>query len=128
MFITVVLFYCITFLASPVWTKNCSGKLIANNICIPKEYSNKASHSDPNQANIVAVWLERVRLLDINPKKKTISVHINLLMSWADNGLKMQNNDSSNYFGIDDAANLWLPSYRIKRYELPLFLLVYQFL
>ena len=107
-------------MASPAWTKNCSGKLIANNICIPKEYSNKASHSNPNQANIVAVWLERVRLLDINPKKKTISVHIEVLFSWADNRLEMQNYNDSNYFGINDAANFWLPRYRIKRYELVL--------
>ena len=118
MFIKVALFYCITFLASPAWTKDCSGKLIANNICILKEYNNKAGQSARNQANIVDAWLQRVILLDINPKKRTISVHIDLLMTWADNRLKMQNNDSSNYFGMNDAANLWLPSYRIKRYLL----------
>ena len=118
MFIKAVIFCCISFLASPAWTKNCSGKLITNDICIPKEYSNKAGQSGTNQANIVYVGLPQVILLDINPKKKTISVHIDLLMTWADNRLKMQNNDSSNYFGMNDAANLWLPSYRIKRYSL----------
>ena len=118
MFIKAALFYCISFLASPAWTKNCSGKFITSDICIPKDYNNRASHSAPNKANIVAVGLKRVILLDINPKKKTISVHIDLLMTWADNRLKMQNNDSSNYFGMNDAANLWLPSYRIKRYSL----------
>ena len=92
--------------------------MIANNICILKEYNNKAGQSARNQANIVDAWLQKVILLDINPKKKKISVHIDLLMTWADNRLKMQNNDSSNYFGMNDAANLWLPSYRIKRYSL----------
>ena len=121
MFIKVALFYCISFLASPAWTKDCSGKLIANNICILKEYNNKAGQSARNQANIVDAWLQKVILLDINPKKKKISVHINLLMSWPDNRLELQDNQSSNYFGMNDAVNLWKPSYRIKRYELPLF-------
>ena len=116
MLIKAVLFYCISFLTSPAWTKNCSGKFITNDICIPKDYNNRASQSAPNEANIVAVGLKRVILLDINPKKKTISVHINLLMFWNDNRLELQNYDSSNYFGMNDAVNLWLPNYSIKRY------------
>ena len=116
MFIKATAFYCISLLFVPAWTKNCSGKFITNDICIPKDYNNRASQSAPNKANIVAVGLKRVILLDINPKKKTISVHIDLYMSWHDNRLELQNYHSSNYFGIDDAFNLWLPSYRIKRY------------
>ena len=75
MLIKAALFYCISFLASTAWTQTCSGKLIANNICIPKEYTNRGSQSFPNLADVF-VELQRVILLDINPKKKKISVHI----------------------------------------------------
>ena len=115
MLIKAALFYCISFLASTAWTQNCSGKLIANNICIPKEYTNRGSQSFPNLADVF-VELQRVILLDINPKKKKISVHIDFLRIWADNRLELQNYDFSDYFGMEDGSNLWLPTYRIQRY------------
>ena len=114
-----LLFFWISFLASPTWAQNCTGKLIARNVCIPKQYTNYFSQSVQNnkvQAEIVAVDLQQVTLLDINPKENKISVHINYLMAWGDNRLELQNSDFSDYFGLDDAVNLWMPDYRIKGY------------
>ena len=115
MYIKAALFYCISFLASPAWTKNCNGKLIANDICLPKDYSNRASQSFPNLAEVI-VHLHRVILLDINPKKNKVSLNVDFLMKWFDNRLELQNYNISDRFGSDDAENLWLPNYRIKRY------------
>ena len=114
MFIKATVFYCISFLALPVWTKNCSGKLIAKNICIPNEYTNQVSDSFPKPTEVF-VDLQRVILLDINPKNKKISVHIDFFMKWFDNRLELLNNITDR-FGADDAVNLWIPNYRIKRY------------
>ena len=87
---------------------------MANNICIPKEYTNRVSQSYPNQEEIF-VELQQVRLLDIDPKKNTIIVHIHLEMVWLDNRLELQNHNYSDRFGTKDAVNLWMPNYRIKR-------------
>ena len=114
MFIKATAFYCISLLFAPAWTKNCSGKLIAKNICIPNEYTNRVSDSFPNPAEVF-VDLQRVKLLDINPKNKKISVHIDFSMKWFDNRLELLNNITDR-FGADDAVNLWIPNYRIKRY------------
>ena len=108
--------FCISFLASPTLAQNCTGKLIVGNVCIPKQYTNRFSQSAPNQAENVSVDLQQVTLLDINPKENKILVHINFFMLWVDNRLELQNNDFSDYFGLDDAVNLWMPTYRIKRY------------
>ena len=115
MFIKATAFYCISLLFVPAWTKNCSGKLIAKNICIPNEYTNRVSDSFPNPAEVF-VDLQRVILLDINPKKKKISLHVDFVMVWFDNRLEWQNYNISDRFGSDDAENLWIPNYRIKRY------------
>ena len=115
MFIKATVFYCISFLASKAWTKNCSGKLIAKNICIPNDYTNQVSDSFPNPAEVF-VDLQRVKLLDINPKNKKISVHIDFYMKWFDNRLELLNYNISDRFRADDAVNLWIPNYRIKRY------------
>ena len=108
------LFFCISFLASPAWTKDCTGKLIANNLCIPKEYTNQFSQSYPNQEQIY-MGLQQATLLDIDPKKNTISVHIIISMEWADDRLELQNGNYSDRFGTNDAVNLWRPFYIIKR-------------
>ena len=115
MFIKATAFYCISLLFVPAWTKNCSGKLIAKNICIPNEYTNRVSDSFPNPAEVF-VDLQRVILLDINPKKKKISLHVDFLMAWFDNRLEWQNYNISERFGSDDAQNLWIPTYKIKGY------------
>ena len=116
MFIRVAFVFCISFLASPTWAQNCTGTLIARNVCIPKQYTNRCSQSAPNQAENVFVNLQQVTLLDINPKENKISVHINFFMRWVDNRLELQDYDFSDNFGLDDAVNLWTPTYRIKRY------------
>ena len=115
MFIKATAFYCISLLFVPAWTKNCSGKLIAKNICIPNEYTNRVSDSFPNPAEVF-VDLQRVILLDINPKKKKISLHVDFVMVWFDNRLEWQNYNISERFGSDDAQNLWIPTYKIKGY------------
>ena len=115
MFIKSALIHCISFLASPAWTKSCSGKLIANYICLPKDYSNRASQSFPNPVEVI-VYLNQVILLDINPKKNKISLDVDFLMVWFDNRLELQDYNISDRFGLDDAENLWVPNYRIKRY------------
>jgi len=112
MFIKATAFYCISLLFVPAWTKNCSGKLIAKNICIPNEYTNRVSDSFPNPAEVF-VDLQRVILLDINPKKKKISLHVDFVMVWFDNRLEWQNYNISDRFGSDDAQNLWIPTYKI---------------
>ena len=120
MFIVAALYFCISFLASPAWTKNCSGKLIGNDICIPKTYSNFHSSSAPNQA-IIGVDLKRVILLDIDPKKNKISIHVDLLMQWYETRLELLNYNFSSRFGTNDAAtNIWVPNYRIKGYPIKL--------
>ena len=115
MFIKATAFYCISLLFVPAWTKNCSGKLIAKNICIPNEYTNRVSDSFPNPAEVF-VDLQRVILLDINPKKKKISLHVDFVMVWFDNRLEWQNYNMSDRFGSDDAQNLWIPTYKITGY------------
>ena len=115
MYTQAALFYCISFLTSKAWTKNCTGKLIAKHICIPNEYTNQVSDSFPNPAEVF-VDLQRVKLLDINPKNKKISVHIDFYMKWFDNRLELLNYNISDRFRADDAVNLWIPNYRIKRY------------
>ena len=124
MYTQAALFYCISFLASKAWTKNCSGKLIAKNICIPNEYTNQVSESSPNSEEVV-VSLARVILLDINPKDKTISVHIDINMVWVDNRIDLQNYNSSERFGTDVSDNLWIPNYRIRGYVTVFFMHTY---
>ena len=116
MFIRAAFVFCICFFVSPTLAQNCTGKLIAGNLCIPKQYTNRGSQSAPNQAENVFVDLQQVTLLDVNPKENKISVHINFLMVWSDNRLELQDYDFSDNFGLDDAVNLWTPTYRIKRY------------
>ena len=112
-----LLFFWISFLASPTLAQNCTGKLIVGNVCIPKQYTNRFSQSaQNNQAENVFVDLQQVTLLDINPKENKISVHINFFMRWVDNRLELQDYDFSDNFGLDDAVNLWTPTDRIKRY------------
>ena len=115
MIIRVAFVFCISFLALPAWAQNCSGKLIGNDICIPKTYQNMKSTSYPNKAKI-GVDLKRVILLDIDPKKNKISVHVDLLMQWYENRIELlMSPDVSSRFGGDDAtANLWIPNYKIK--------------
>ena len=115
MFIRLAFLFSISFLASPAWAQDCAGKLIAGNVCIPKQYTNHGSQSAPNQAENVSVDLQQVTLLDINPKENKISVHINFFIRWVDNRLELQDYDFSDNFGLDDAVNLWTPTYRIKR-------------
>ena len=124
MFIKATAFYCISLLFVPAWTKNCSGKLIAKNICIPNEYTNQVSESFPNSEEVV-VSLARVILLDINPKHKKISVHIDINMAWVDNRIDLQNYNSSERFGIDVSFNLWIPNYRIRRSVIVFFICTY---
>ena len=60
--------------------------------------------------------LHRVILLDINPKENEVSLNVDFLLIWFDNRLELQNYNISDRFGSDDAENLWLPNYGIKRY------------
>ena len=124
MFIKATAFYFISFLALPAWTKNCSGQLIAKNICIPNEYTNQVSESSPNSEEVV-VSLARVILLDINPKHKKISVHIDINMVWVDNRIDLQNHNFSERFGTDVSFNLWIPNYRIRGYVTVFFIHTY---
>ena len=113
MFIRVAFLFCISFLTSPAWTQNCSGKVIGKDICVPKEFANTISSSYPNKA-LVGVDFRRIILLDIDPKKNKISIHADLLMQWYETRIELLNLDVSSNFGGDDAALIWRPSYRIK--------------
>ena len=78
------------------------------------------SSSYPNKAQI-GVDLRRVILLDIDPKKNRISIHVDLFMLWYENPnrIELLNYDLSSRFGGDDAtANIWIPNFKIKGYVL----------
>ena len=114
MFIKAVFVFCISFLTLPTWAQNCTGKLIGNDICVSKTYTNTIWYSYPNKA-LVGVDFQRVILQDIDPKKNKISIHVDLLMQWYDSSARIEllNHNISGYFGEDDAEAIWRPNYRI---------------
>ena len=114
MFIKVAFVFCISFLTLPTWAQNCTGKLIGNDICVSKTYTNTIWYSYPNKA-LVGVDFQRVILQDIDPKKNKISIHVDLLMQWYETPTRIEllNLNISSHFGEDDAEAIWRPNYRI---------------
>ena len=88
MLIKAVLFYCISFLTSPAWTKNCSGKFITNDICIPKDYM---KYELPTEEGATDVWIG-VDIKDIpkvDDKDFSITLNAYFIAKWFDERLEI---------------------------------------
>ena len=71
-----------------IFSENCTGILLAKNVCIPKNYDK----SDPPAKNDVFIKMRNIQLIDVNEKSEKLTLSMLLFISWYDDRIILWKN------------------------------------
>ncbi len=71
-----------------IFSENCTGILLAKNVCIPKNYDK----SDPPVKNDVFIKMRNIQLIDVNEKSEKLTLSMVLFISWYDDRIILWKN------------------------------------